>query len=120
MLHFSVSVNHVSLCAIDVITELFNAHILTLDRFAEVLGLVLGGLDYTYDCSKLLILIADHFLLVLKDLTVIEITCLVILSIVTFIILDFFLLGGKRCLVTLHSAIVLGQLSSYESFNLIN
>ena len=111
---FSVSVDHVSFCVIDVNTELLNAHILTFDRFAEVLGLVLGGFDYTNDVTKLLILIADHFLLVLKDLTVMKITVLVTLSIVTFIILDLPSPGGKRCLVALHSAIALSQSSSYE------
>ena len=120
MLHFRVSVNHVSFCTINIITKLSNAHILAFYFRAKVLGLVLSGLDDSNDFVKLVILIPDHLLLVLKDLTVVKISSLVIFIILSTFILDLVLLRGECSLVVFHGTIVLSQLSRYDFFNLVD
>ena len=120
MLHFIVCVDHVIFCLLDIVTELSNACVLTLDSCVKVLGFVLGGLDYTNDFVELIILVTDHFLLMLKNLTIVQITSLVILVIITTLILNLLLLSSKCCLVAFHSTIVLSQLPSNEFFNLVN
>lgn len=63
MLHLVVSVDHVLLCAIDVVSQLLNLLVLRLNLLAEVLGLVLGSLHDPDNFVQLGILVLDQVLL---------------------------------------------------------
>ena len=120
MLHFVVCIDHVCFCSIDIITKFLNTHILSLNFSVKVLSLVLSRLDYANDLVKLVVLIADHLLLVLEDLTIVKITSLIILSIFTSLILYLLLLSGESSLIVLHGAIVLRQLPIDDLFDIVD
>ena len=101
VLHLVVSVDHVFLGMIDVLTEFLYASILALDLGVEILGLVLRGLDDTDDFIELVVLVANHLLLVLQDLPVVEIPRLVELAVLAALVPGLLLLGGQRGLVAL-------------------
>lgn len=63
MLHLVISVDHVLLCAIDVVSQLLNLLVLRLNLLAEVLGLVLGSLHDPDNFVQLGILVLDQVLL---------------------------------------------------------
>ena len=63
MLHLVISVDHVLLCAIDVVSQLLNLFVLRLNLLAEVLGLVLGSLHDPDNFVQLGILVLDQVLL---------------------------------------------------------
>ena len=101
VLHLVVSVDHVFLGMIDVLTEFLYASILALDLGVEILGLVLRGLDDTDDFIELVVLVANHLLLVLQDLPVVEIPRLIELAVFAALVPSLLLLGGQRGLVAL-------------------
>lgn len=110
MLHLVVSVDHIRLSAVNIVTKLLDTSILTLNLSIKVLRLILGGLDDANDFIELIVLIPDHLLLVLKDLSIVKITGLLILTVFTTLILSLFLLGSQGGLIAFQSSILLGQL----------
>ena len=63
ILHFSVRIDHVLLGTIDVIAELRDGCVLSLNFTTEILCLVFGSLDNTDDFLELPILFIELFLL---------------------------------------------------------
>ena len=63
MLHLIVCIDHVLFCAIDIITQFFDANILRCNLFVKVLRLVLGRLNHANYFVELIILISDLLLL---------------------------------------------------------
>ena len=120
MLHLIVSVNHVVLSAANVIRKLLDLRILRFYFFTEILCFVLSSLNNTDDFVKLPILLPYHFFLMLKNLSVIQVSRLVVFPILTASVLLFLLLGSQVSLVIFDRAVFLGQLSLDQLLNLSN
>ena len=84
------------------------------------MGLVFRCLDHSNYFVKLIILVANHLLLVIKHLPVVKIASLVILAVLAFLIPYFLLLGGKCRLVTLNGSVVLGQLALNDIVDVVD
>ena len=63
MLHLVVRIDHVLLCSIYIITQFFDAHILSCNLFVEILGFVFGRFNHADNFVELVILISDLLLL---------------------------------------------------------
>ena len=120
MLHFVVRVYHIRLSSVNIVAQLLNARILALNLRVEVLRLVLGGLDYANHLVKLVILVPNHLLLVLKNLAIVKIACLVIFTIFAPFVLDLLLLGCQGRLVALDGSVLLGQLALDDIVDLLD
>ena len=81
VLHFVVRIDHVALGAINVITKLLDPHVLRLDLFPEILGLVLSRFDNAYHFIKLFVLVLNHSLLDRQHLPIFQVPRLVELAI---------------------------------------
>ena len=110
MLHLVVSVDHISLSAVNIVAKLLDTSILAFNLSVKVLRLILGGLDDANDLIELIVLIPDHLLLVLKDLSIVKIASLLKLTVFTTLILSLLLLGSQGGLIAFQSSIFLGQL----------
>ena len=93
---------------------------MAFDFRVEVLSLVLRCLDHSNYFVKLIVLVANHLLLVIQYLPVVHITSLVILTVLAALIPNFLLLSSKCSLVTLNSSIVLGQLTLDDIVDIID
>ena len=120
MLHLIVSVDHVVFSAANVIRKLLDLSVLSFYFFTEILCFVFSSLNYTDDFVKLPILIPYHFFLMLKNLSVIQVSRLIIFPVFTASVLLFLLLGSQVSLIIFDRAIFLGQLSLNQLLNLFN
>ena len=120
MLHLIVSVDHVVLSAANVIRKLLDLSILRFYFFTEILCFVLSSLNYTDDFVKLPILLPYHFFLMLKNLSVIQVSRLIVFPVLTASVLLFLLLGSQVSLVIFDRAVFLGQLSLDQLLYLFN
>ena len=120
MLHLIVSVNHVVFSSANVIRKLLNLRILSFYFFTEILCFVLSSLNNTDNFVKLPILIPYHFFLMLENLSVIQVSRLVIFPVLTASVLLFLLLGSQVSLIIFDRAVFLGQLSLNQLLNLFN
>ena len=93
---------------------------MAFDFSVEVLSLVLRCLDHSNYFVKLIVLVANHLLLVIKYLPVVQIASLVILTVLAALIPNFLLLSSKCSLVTLNGSIVLGQLTLDDIVDIID
>ena len=86
VLHFGVCVDHVALSAIDVVAKLRDLCILSLDLCVEVLSLVLSRFHDANHFVELAILVLEHVFLLLKYLSIVQVTSLVKLTVLaTFV-----------------------------------
>ena len=93
---------------------------MAFDFSVEVLSLVLRCLDHSNYFVKLIVLVANHLLLMIKYLPVVQIASLVILTVLAALIPNFLLLSSKCSLVTLNGSIVLGQLTLDDIVDIID
>ena len=93
---------------------------MAFDFSVEVLSLVLRCLDHSNYFVKLIVLVANHLLLVIEYLPVVQIASLVILTVLAALIPNFLLLSCKCSLVTLNGSIVLGQLTLDDIVDIID
>ena len=120
MLHLIVSIDHVVFSSANVIRKLLDLSILSFYFFTEILCFVLSSLNYTDDFIKLPILLPYHFFLMLKNLSVIQVSRLIVFPVLTASVLLFLLLGCQVSLVIFDRAVFLGQLSLDQLLYLFN
>ena len=118
MLHLIVSINHVVFSAPNIVRQLLNLRILSFYFFPEILCLIFGSLNYTYNFVKLPILVSYHFFLMLKNLSIIQVSSLVIFPVFAAGILLFLLLSCQISLIIFDRAVFLGELSLNQLLNL--
>ena len=118
MLHLIVSINHVVFSAPNIVRQLLNLRILSFYFFPEILCLIFGSLNYTDNFVKLPILVPYHFFLMLKNLSIIQVSSLVIFPVFAAGILLFLLLGCQISLIIFDRAVFLGELSLNQLLNL--
>ena len=99
MLHLIVSIDHVVFSAANIIRKLLDLCILSFYFFIEILCLIFSSLDYTDDFVKLPVLVPYHFFLMLKNLSVVQVSRLIIFAVFTASVLLFLLLGGQISLI---------------------
>ena len=110
-LHLVVSINHVLLRAVDILSQLLNLCVLSLNLTVEVLRFVLSGLDDSDDLLKLPILILEHILLQPEHLFVIQVARLVELTVLTALVASSLLCGSHSGLIVLDGTVFLSELS---------
>ena len=118
MLHLIVSIDHVVFSAPNIVRQLLNLRILSFYFFPKILCLIFGSLNYPDNFVKLPILVPYHFFLMLKNLSIIQVSSLIIFSIFTASILLFLLLGCQISLIILDRAVFLGELSLNQLLDL--
>ena len=81
LLHLVVDSHHVGVGLFDSIAKLVEQLVLVCELSLRVLGLVLGGLHHVDDFTELLVLPLDLVFLDLDDAAVVEVTRLIVLTI---------------------------------------
>ena len=94
--------------------------ILRLDLSVEVLGFILSRLHDSNNFIKLAILVFKHCFLVLEHLAIVEVTSLIVLAVLSFVVLGCVSCGGQASLIVFKTPVLLSELASDEVLDVVD